>query len=730
MLNYLSEIVALIDDQYTNSTIIVVGDFNRLKLDELEVASGLLTLDSPPTRHTAKLDLFLSNRPDLVDLVSTFKSNIETDHLGLIARPIHRYPPKRHTQTFRLITHRGHRRLNSLISTLNFSHVYNSENVHDAAERLENQIMQCFEQAFPLKKVRMSDSDPCWMTPRIKWTLGQKKQALRRGQTKKAISYDNYIKAAKIHNMMQLGSRSWWQTVDSVTHRKVTSNRLDANAFRASQLNEELASRSALQDGEIRESHPIFEISDQEVPKLTTLEVARVMRSCRRTSAGPSGIPSFIFREYWDILTAPYLHLWNLSLEQGIVPAIYKSADLIPIPKVRNAKCASEVRGISVTPIAARLFERAVHQRWITPRIISIGDPYQFAYKPRVSTTDCLLCFQFYILSMLDRLNIDGVHAAIIDFSKAFDRVNQEKAANIYPRFIQSPYIRRWLYDFTTDRRQRLIWNGTPLDYQSVDRGCSQGTVGGPGIFGMYTDSLRSFDTNSRIFKYSDDTNCLSPCIKDPSLHEKEIFSRETQMLFDWATENGLEINREKSKHVRFCLNRTPFCQCLRSEEHFDTVKSVRILGIIFQDDCSFGKHCRYLLSHLRSLIYLFKDLRLNGTTIDGMHQVFESLVVSRIRYGISVYGSDTASLKRIDKFLQKCFERQYCKIKFETKEILRQEDNRNLKNILMNPTHPLHDYLVSRRKLRTTRHNFTSTKPYVRTKTFLESFANRVLPY
>ena len=520
------------------------------------------------------------------------------------------------------------------------------------------------------------------------------------------------------------------QIVDSVTHRKVTCNRLDATAFRPSQLNLDLASRSALQAGEIRESHPNFEISEQVVPKLTTLEVAGVMRRCRRTSSGPSGIPSFIFREYWDILTAPYLHLWNLSLEQGMVPAIYKSADLIPIPKVRNAKCTSEVRGISVTPIAARLFERAVHQRWITPRIISIGDPYQFAYKPRVSTIDCLLCFQHYVLSMLDRPNIDGVHAAIIDFSKAFDRLNQEKAANIYHSFIESPYIRRWLYDFTIDRRQRLIWQGTPLDYQSVDRGCSQGTVGGPGIFGMYTDSLRPFNTNSRIFKYSDDTNCLSPCMKDPSHQQKETFSKETQMLIEWATENGLNINMEKSKHIRFCLNRMPFCECSHIGEHFDTVKSVKILGIFFQVDCSFRKHCRCLLSHLRSSLYLFKDLKLSGTTIDGMHQVFESLVISRIRYGISVYGSDATSLKGIDKFLQKCFERKYCKIQFETKEILRQEDNRNLRNILMNPTHPLHDYLVSRRKFRTTRHNFTSTKPYVRTKTFLESFANRVLPY
>ena len=176
--------------------------------------------------------------------------------------------------------------------------------------------------------------------------------------------------------------------MDSVTHRKVNSNRLDILAFLPQQLNIDLASRSALKDNEIRESPPTFCISDRTVPQLSELEVSQVMKNCRRTSPGPSGIPSFVFNDYWDILTAPYLFIWNLSLKYGIVPLIYKSADLIPIPKVRNSKCSSQVRGISVTPIAARLFERAVHKRWITPRITIFGDPYQFGYKPTLSTID------------------------------------------------------------------------------------------------------------------------------------------------------------------------------------------------------------------------------------------------------------------------------------------------------------------------------------------------------
>ena len=268
------------------------------------------------------------------------------------------------------------------------------------------------------------------------------------------------------------------------------------------------------------------------------------------------------------------------------------------------------------------------------------------------------------------------------------------------------------------------------MDYQNIDRGCYQGTVGGPGIFSMYTDDLRPLDSTSKNFKYSDDTNCLSPCMKNPSHQEKERFSKEIQTIVDWAVENGLSLNTEKSKHIRFCLNRMPCCECAYSDEHSVSVNQAKILGVIFQSDCSFRQHCRRLLSELRSSMYLFKDLRASGTSIDDIHHVYESLIVSRVRYGISVYGSDSVSLQAIDKFFQKCFDRKYCKFKFSTMELRHQEDQRHLSNILKNANHPLHDYLTSHRKSRTPRHKFKSTKPYVRTKTFLDSFANRVLPF
>ena len=232
------------------------------------------------------------------------------------------------------------------------------------------------------------------------------------------------------------------------------------------------------------------------------------------------------------------------------------------------------------------------------------------------------------------------MHALLIDYSNAFDRVNQEKAAEQFNEFIESPHLKKWLYEFSTGRQQRLIWKGKPLTYQPIDRGCSQGTVGGPALFSMFTDDCRVANPTSRLFKYSDDMNCISLCRKDPSNNEKSILNEEINSILKYAKSKELDINIKKSKHMRFCLNRRPFCQC---EYHgtFETVDEAKILGITFQSDTSFRKHCHRLVSHLRRLLYILKDLKINGIPTDNVNMIFESLILSRVRYGLSVYGAD-----------------------------------------------------------------------------------------
>ena len=53
-----------------------------------------------------------------------------------------------------------------------------------------------------------------------------------------------------------------------------------------------------------------------------------------------------------------FCHLFNLSLQQSIVPTQWKSSIITPVPKVNPPLTCSDYRPISVTPILARLMEK------------------------------------------------------------------------------------------------------------------------------------------------------------------------------------------------------------------------------------------------------------------------------------------------------------------------------------------------------------------------------------
>ena len=314
IVDYLSRTTNALQEDYPGSVLLIGGDFNRISLQELIIDTGLSVLDSPPTRGEARLDLLLTNKPDLISSVSTFEASAGSDHLGLIACPLYKLPPARRLQHFRYFSHHGHKKLKESLSHLDFSSLYNITDPNEAAEWLEMRIGQCFTNSFPIKRVCMSSRDPSWITPKIKWLINKKKLAVRKKQYAKEEQYDKRIKTARIKALRQHGSKAWWDSIDTMTHRKHERKKLVDQAFTPAQLNEDLAMRCALKRNEVREMPPHFQLEGHEVPNLSLHEVADVIRNCKRTASGPSNIPYFLFKDYWDILAQHFHYVWNLSL--------------------------------------------------------------------------------------------------------------------------------------------------------------------------------------------------------------------------------------------------------------------------------------------------------------------------------------------------------------------------------------------------------------------------------
>jgi len=68
-----------------------------------------------------------------------------------------------------------------------------------------------------------------------------------------------------------------------------------------------------------------------------------------------------------------------------------------------------------------------------------------------------------------------------------------------------------------------------------------------------------------------------------------------------------------------------------------ERVASVKLLGIIFQDNFKMDMHVNFVLSQCSQRLYLLKLLRSQGLSTAQLDQVSQAIIVSRLRYALPV---------------------------------------------------------------------------------------------
>ena len=180
--------------------------------------------------------------------------------------------------------------------------------------------------------------------------------------------------------------------------------------------------------------------------------------------------------------------MWNLSLEKHTWPCSWKSANINPLAKVETPKDNGDLRGINITPVFARAFEKVIYRSYVK-NIVECSFT-QFAYREGSSCTDSLLTMQHQILKVLDHGECSAVRLFAMAFSKEFDTVKHSLLFSKLNLLPLNPYILNWYLSFLTDRRQRVVRNGLTCDWISVNKRTTQGSVSGPYLFNIFLSDL------------------------------------------------------------------------------------------------------------------------------------------------------------------------------------------------------------------------------------------------
>ena len=178
------------------------------------------------------------------------------------------------------------------------------------------------------------------------------------------------------------------------------------------------------------------------------------MKRIKRTATGPYYIPYWVWNDHAEILTEVITNVWNLSLSSHTWPDSWKRANINPLAKVDLPKEDGDFRGINITPVIARTFEKLVYNSQFKSTVEEILSPTQFAYRQGESCTNALLTIQNKVLSFLDRADCKAVRLFSMDFSKAFDFVKHSLLSEKLKNVPLNPYIINWYLNFLKNRQQ------------------------------------------------------------------------------------------------------------------------------------------------------------------------------------------------------------------------------------------------------------------------------------
>ena len=187
---------------------------------------------------------------------------------------------------------------------------------------------------------------------------------------------------------------------------------------------------------------PPFVVSEQEVKSL-------LLKQDSRKAAGPDQVSAFTLKHCAHQLSSVFVDIFNWSLSLCRVPACFKSAVIIPVPKKSSAVSMNDYRPVALTSVVMKVFERIVCNHLSDVEM----DSFQFAYRANRSVEDAVsMCLH----SILKHLETPATYVRVlfIDFSSAFNTIVPVK---LFDKLIALGINRSlclWILDFLSNRKQ------------------------------------------------------------------------------------------------------------------------------------------------------------------------------------------------------------------------------------------------------------------------------------
>ncbi len=321
-------------------------------------------------------------------------------------------------------------------------------------------------------------------------------------------------------------------------------------------------------------------------------------------------------------------------------------ANITPIYKKGDKHAAENYRPVSLTAVLSKLLEHIVCSHMLKHLneykiLTSLNHGFRsgFSCETQLAVT----------MDELFRNHDRGIQTdiAILDFSKAFDKVPHDKLLHKLNAYGIRGNLHAWIKSFLCQRSMRVVVEGEASREVHVESGVPQGTVLGPLLFLCHINDLPEAVT-SQVRLFADD--CLL-YRQINSAEDHHTLQKDLNNLGKWATTWGMKFNAKKCYILRTKSTSSYFYQL--DDTILQEVSSNPYLGIQLSSDMKWRIHIDNLCKKASSTLgFLRRNLR--HCPKDMRRTAYVSLVRSTMEYGATIWDphlkTDIDKLEKIQR--------------------------------------------------------------------------------
>ena len=558
------------------------------------------------------LDLVLTKNPELIVDLSVLDNLSKSDH-NMILLEIQTNVSKNTTNEKIFDWNKADfNGIKNGMSEVNWKNEFHNKSASEMWATLKSKIDNLQEKFVP-RKNRRSPGKPPWMNKHI-LTMIRKKRRLYKVSKSDQTKYNDYVAQEKqIRNAVRKAKKSYEK------HISKTSNSSDKKFYSYVKSRTKVKTSIGPLKDENGETHSepkqmaeilnnffsgVFTREDtNNIPEPEAHEfnerlefvnftrekvMAKIDKLKNGSAPGNDKIEVVLLKAVKSEIAEPLTMIYTKSFQTNDIPADWKDSNITPVFKKGSKSNPSNHRPLAMTPIPCKIMESIIKDDIVAHlEEQNLIRSSQHGFTKNKSCATNLLEFFEKVCQIFDEG--DSVDLIYLDYAKAFDKVPFQRLIVILKAHGINGNLLKWIENWISGRRQRVVLNGVFSEWIEVLSGVPQGSILGPILFIIFINDIDCKILIDLMKKFADDTKGAHKITSD---EDRKIIQTTLDNLFNWSIQWGMEFNKSKCK-VMHIGRKNPKFEYFIDNVKLQKIDSEKDLGILTSSTLKPSQQCQ-----------------------------------------------------------------------------------------------------------------------------------------